>query len=79
MTLGVRMVPAVLAGPVVTLWAATWFERVVAPAAFEVELPIPDAVDSVVVAVRAQSCGPESSIPTRQPTIRADTAATRNA
>ena len=82
MTVGVWMVPAVLAGLAVILSAATWLERVVAPAAFQVELLIPDAVDYVVAvaaAARAQCVAPDSSMRTERPTIRADMAATEDA
>jgi len=75
------MVPVVLVGLVGILWAATWFERVVAPITFGIEVPIPEIVDTVVAdsAVNAESLVPGSSMPVRLPSIRADMAAALDA
>jgi hypothetical protein len=80
MSVGVWMVPAVLAGVVGILWAATWFERVVAPTTFAIEVPNPQQVAAAVVDAAQTAClGPGSSMPLRSPTIPADLAAALDA
>lgn len=46
MTVGVWMVPVVLAAAVVFLWAAVWFEGLVAPPGYGSEGRALDAVDA---------------------------------
>ena len=64
MNVGLLMVPAVLAGLVMILWAATWLERLVAPPAFAPELRMPATTDMgfAATAARPQSLGSDGQL-----------------
>ena len=55
-SVGVWMVPVVLAGLAALLWAAAWYEGVVAPLDHQAKLPRLDAVDT---ALADRGAGPE--------------------